>query len=340
MIKIYTLAALLLAFVTDVMATDPPVTGPVHNAAILNTVVFADDDTTPDGWKFGGFASLQVNQVALVNWNAGGENSFSGTILATGFARYKKNGWLWNTALDLGYGQLYSKSFGWQKNEDKLSLLSTVTKKIGNSQKFSYAGEVNFRTQFAPGFQLPNDSVAISRFMAPGYLILTLGITYQPADWISFYLSPATGKFTFVMDEVMSSRGAFGVDSGKVVNPEFGAYFRMTLAKDIFKNVSVMTSVNLFNNYTDRDPVNRRMVDVDWQTTINMKVNKFLVVSIFTHLIYDYDIKQLVFDGDNPVWQTNEQGQFITDTDGNKMQKRDALVQFKEALGVGISYKF
>jgi hypothetical protein len=317
-----------------------PANGPALNAAILNTFNIPDNDTTPDGWKFGGFTSVQINQTALVNWNAGGENSFSGVALAAGFANLKKNGWYWNNALDLGFGQLYSKSFGWQKNEDKINFLSTVTRLIGQSKKFSYAAELNFKTQFAPGFQLPNDSVAISRFMAPGYLILTVGVTYKPVDWISFYLSPATGKFTFVTDPDLSARGAFGVDSGKVVNSEFGAYFRMNLKKEIMKNVTIQTDLTLFNNYTDKDPVNQQKVDVDWQTSVNMKVNKFLVVSLFTHLIYDYDIKQLVFDGETPVYQTDDQGTFVTDADGNRIQKRDALLQFKEVLGVGFSYKF
>jgi len=313
---------------------------PITNAGVMNVTPTAEPDTTPDGWKFGGFTSLQVNQVALVNWNAGGENAFSGTALFSGFANLKKNNWYWKNSIDLGFGQMYSKSFGWQKNEDKINFLSTLTRPIGTSNSFSYAAEVNFKTQFAPGYQLPDDSTRISRFMAPGYLILTIGIAYKPADWVSFYLSPATGKFTFVTDPLLSDQGAFGVDTGKTVNSEFGAYFRLNLKKDIMKNITIQSDLTLFNNYTSKDPVNQKKVDVDWQTSINMKVNKFISVSIFTHLIYDYDIKQLVFDGETPVWQVDEGGQFLTDADGNKMQKRDALVQFKEVLGVGFSYKF
>jgi hypothetical protein len=312
----------------------------IIKTSLSDNVVATEKDTTPDGWKFGGFASLQVNQVALVNWNAGGENAFSGTALFSGFANLKKNNWYWKTSVDLGFGQLYSKTFGWQKNEDKINLLSTLTRPIGQSNVFSYAAEVNFKTQFAPGYQLPDDSTVISKFMAPGYLILTIGVTYKPADWVSFYLSPATGKFTFVTDPLLSDRGAFGVDTGKTVNSEFGAYFRLNLKKDIMKNITLQSDLTLFNNYTSKDPVNQKKVDVDWQTSINMKVNKFISVSVFTHLIYDYDIKQLVFDGENPVYQVNENGQFVTDADGNKLQKRDALVQFKEVLGVGFSYKF
>lgn len=332
-----TMAAILLGN-TNGFATETP----IH---------FADSDTAKS-WTFGGFTSLQLNQVALVNWNAGGENSFSGTALGQVFANYKKDKWEWENRLDLGYGVIYSKSYGWQKNEDKIDLLSKAKRNIGAS-KFSYAGEMNFKTQFATGYKLPDDSTVISRFMAPGYLILSLGIDYKPVDWISFYLSPATGKFTFVMAQTLADQGAFGVEAavydtagvrtqkGANTRSEFGAYFSMSIKKDIMKNISLKTDVNLFNNYTDKDKVNRRKVDVDWQTAINMKVNKFITVSLFTHLIYDYNIKQNVFDKDgNPVYQLDENGIFVLNADGDKMQKKDALIQFKEVLGVGFSYKF
>ena len=203
MMKTFYSLLLLTVFTGSVYATEP-------------TFNFTEGEDTTKAWTFGGFTSLQLNQVALVNWNAGGENSFSATGLAQGFANYKKGLWTWDNRLDLGYGVLYTKTYSWQKNEDKIDFLSKATRSIGSS-KFSYAGELNFKTQFAPGYQLPDDSTVVSRFMAPGYLLLTLGINYNPVDWISFYLSPATGKFTFVTDPVLSNQAAFGVDTGKVV---------------------------------------------------------------------------------------------------------------------------
>lgn len=317
-----------------------------------NNSLLEDTDSTK-AWTFDGFASLQMNQVALVHWAAGGENSFSGIALANVFANYKKGLWGWDSRLDLGFGQLYSKTFGWQKNEDKTGILTKATRNIGTS-KFAYASEANFKTQFASGFALPDDSTVISRFMAPGYLILSIGINYRPTDWLSFYLSPATGKLTFITDQTLADLGAFGVDpaiyndtdgvlitNGKKLNSEFGAYFKMSIKKDIMKNITFQTDLNLFNNYTDKDKENQKKIDVDWQTSINMKVNKWITVSLFTHLIYDFDIKQKVFDkNDNAVYEIDENGHFVTDTDGDKIQKLDALTQFKEVLGVGLSYKF
>lgn len=312
----------------------------------------APKDTTKN-WKFGGFTSLQVNQVALMNWAAGGENSVSGTVLLGGFANYQKGVWSWSNSVDLGYGLIYTDRFGLQKNEDKIDVLTKVNRAFKDKSRWSMAALVNFKSQFAPGYKLPDDSTVISRFMAPGYLIVSLGVEYKPWDWVTFYLSPATGKFTFVMDQTLADQGAFGVDAavkdaagdivtpGKNINPEFGAMFNMTLKKDIMKNITLATVLNLFNNYTDKDRENAKNIDVNWETTINMKVNKYITVSLFTHLIYDHDIKIGEFDKDgNPVYMTRADGTQFLDEKGAPIQKKGPKLQFKEVLGVGFSYKF
>ena len=317
--------------------------------AFSSTAQISSKDST---WTFGGFTSLQTNQVALVNWAGGGENSFSATGLMQLYANMDKNGWKWDIRLDFGYGLVYTKTFGWQKNEDKIDFLTKVTRPIGKSNVFNYAAEANFKTQFAPGFALPDDSTVISRFMAPGYLIASLGTEYKPAEWIYFYLSPAAGKFTFVLDQNLADQGAFGVDAsefddagnkitdGSSINLEFGAYFKFGIKKDIMKNVTLQTDLNLFNNYTDKNIDNRKNIDVDWQTSINMKVNKWLTVSLFTHLIYDNDIDIAIVQNGDPVFLEREDGTQFLDANGNPIQKRGPRVQFKEVAGVGLSYKF
>ena len=81
----------------------------------------------------------------------------------------------------------------------------------------------------------------ISNFMAPGYLVAGLGITYAPAKWFYAYLSPASGRFTFVLDKKLSDAGSFGVDKGKNMDTEFGAYFRSELNKDLSKTINLTT---------------------------------------------------------------------------------------------------
>lgn len=257
-------------------------------------------------WKKGGFASLQFNQVSLTNWAAGGENAISTTAFLNLFANYKKEKVVWDNSLDLGYGTLKNEGKKPRKNEDKIDFLS----KFGHQAfgKFYYSALLNYRTQFTDGFNYPNDSIPTSTFMAPGYLSISLGMDYKPNEFFSLFFSPASGKFTFVLDDTLSHKGAYGVDPDKKVRSEFGAQLNAKFQKDIFKNVNLMSKLMLFNNYTDKDKANRKNIDVNWEVMINIKANKYLTTSIFTNLIYD--------------------------------QNMVAKTQFKEVFGIGLSYKF
>jgi hypothetical protein len=291
----------------------------------------AEKDTS---WKIGGFVSFNANQVTLQNWAAGGDNAVSLIGLLNAFANFKNEHTSWENSLDLGYGliangkqikDLDAKSF--RKNEDRIELNSKYGRKaIGN---FFYSGMVNFRTQFAPGYADFEQNIMNSNFMAPGYLTIALGMDWKPVKYFSFFLSPATGKYTFVLDDSLANAGAFGVDQavydangflitpGRQFRPEFGASMVVKFQKDIMKNVNLKTNLSLFNNFTDKNTANRKNIDVNWDAALNLKVNKFISASIITQLIYDHDILIKLPDG---------------------LQGR--RTQWKQILGVGFSYKW
>ncbi len=114
--------------------------------------------------------------------------------------------------------------------------------------------------------------------------------------------------------------GAYGVDAaekdalgaivknGKKLRAEFGASLSTRIQKDITKNVNFASKLVLFNNYTDKEKTNRKNIDVNWEVMINIKAGKYLTTSIMTNLIYDQNVL--------------------------------AKTQFKEVLGIGLSYKF
>jgi hypothetical protein len=266
---------------------------------------------TPDTikyWKKGGFSSLTFNQVSLSNWVAGGENALSSTAVLNLFANYKKGKTVWDNSLDLGYGLLKTGSKSPRKNEDKIELQSKFGHKAAG--KFYYSAFLNYRSQFANGYNYPNDTtrIFVSKFNAPGYLSLSLGMDYKPTDFLSIYFSPAAGKATFVTDTALSRQGMYGVEPGKKLRAEFGASLNMKFQKDVIKNVNVSSKLALFNNYTDKDKSNRKNIDVNWEVMVNIKANKFLTTSIMTNLIYDQNVLK--------------------------------KTQFKEVFGVGLSYKF
>jgi hypothetical protein len=242
----------------------------------------------------------------LSNWAAGGENALSTTALLNLFANYKKDKFVWDNSLDLGYGFMKSEGKKLRKNEDKIDLLS----KLGYQavKNLYYTVLFNYKTQFAEGFNYPNDSVVISKFNAPAYISISLGLDYKPNDYLSIYLSPAAGKFTIVADQTLSDLGLYGVEPGKKVRSEFGASLNVKFQKDVLPYMNILSKLVLFDNYTDKEKSNRANIDVNWEVMVNIKAGKFLTTSIFTNLIYDHNVIK--------------------------------KTQFKEVLGVGLSYKF
>lgn len=300
----------------------------------VSAQIVIKEDTTVNGWKKGGFFAMNLNQVALINWAAGGESALSSTVILNAFAKYRKDDTYFEAILDAGFGFITTKSQSLRKNEDKIELNINAGKKAKG--KFYYAGMLNFRTQFAPGFNFPDDTTVISRFLAPGFLSLALGMNYKPNDWFSAFLSPATGRATFVVDQTLANAGQFGVEKaildnvgnvvteGKNVRWEFGAYLRARLQKDIAKNITVVSNLQLFNNYSDPIKEQRGNIDVNWENLILIKANSWLTTSIFTNLIYDHDVQVPVKRNVNGV-----------DVDGTGPR-----TQFKEVLGIGLSFKF
>lgn len=284
---------------------------------------------TINGWKKGGTISLNLSQVSLTNWAAGGQNSISANGLISLYATYKKDKSLWENYFDFGYGVLkQGKNGNWWKTDDKIDITSKYGYKAFSN--LYYAALVNFKTQFTEGFNYPDDSTKISNFLAPAYLVGAIGMDYKPNDNFTAFLAPITAKMTFVNDQTLANAGAFGVDpaeydgtgnlikEGKKSRSEFGGYMRFFYKKDLMENINLQTKLDLFSNYLE----NPQNFDISWEVLISMKVNKFISATLSTHLLYDDDVDIVV----------DEQA------DGTPILGK--RVQFKEVIGVGFTYKF
>jgi len=267
-------------------------------------------------WKSGGTVTLTFSQVGLTNWAAGGENSVSANAMANLFLNYNKERASWENFLGMAYGLMQQGSDILKKTDDKFEFFSKFGYLAVN--KWYYTILAGFNTQFADGYNYPNDSVPISRFLAPGYFNLSVGMDYKPSAFFNLYIAPVSGKVTIVNDETLSAAGAFGVDKGKTTRNEFGGFLKAMYTKDVMKNVNLLTKLDLFSNYLK----NPQYVDVSWEVTLTMSVNKWLTANIHTHLLYDEDIKFPEYD------------------DMGNMVDEKSKVQFKEVLGAGVSFKF
>lgn len=263
-------------------------------------------------------ASWGVNfaNVGLSNWAAGGESSVAlGTVLNSKLVRKKGLG-TWTNQFDFALGGARVGDKDFRKTDDNIILQTKYTQRF--SKKFRFSAIGIFRTQLLYGFKFRADPLnegeelreKISGFMSPGYLSLNLGFDYQPSDVLSVSLAPTSGKFTFVSDQTLADAGAFGVNEGENSRAEFGANLLVAVDVPVMDNINWKSSLNLFSNYTEFGTI-----DVNWESLVVMKVNKWFNSSLGTQLIYDKDI-------------------LIAQEDGSV----ESAVQFKHVLNFGLNF--
>jgi len=288
---------------------------------------------TSSKWENRGIFSLSLAQAALINWAAGGENSFAVNGLMKYFTNYTSGKTSWENVINVGYGVMkQGNNERYLKTDDKFHVASKYGHRI--NEFLNYTLLLNFDTQMAIG-RNENDQ-KIANLFAPAYLITSLGFDLRVQGAVSIVVAALTSKFTFVNDQQLANQGSFGLegavydDFGVMITQarryrsEFGGYVSMNYVKNDFEqewlnNISINSKLTLFNNYL----VKPENLDVNWELLVVMKVNKFLSVNINTHLYYDHDVKTSV-DNDN---------------DGT-IDSSGPRVQFKELLGIGFVFNY
>ena len=276
--------------------------------------------------------SVDLSEVAFVNWNAGGSNSVSALVGFYTEANYRDKYYFWNNNLTSRYGLNSQQGQQIRKTDDLFELNSSLGYKPNIISNWFYSIKLNFRTQFANGYKYPNTDTPISRFMAPGYMFFGGGMEYgKNIDALSFYFSPLTLKATFVLDQDLANAGAFGVEpaiyddlgqlirAGEQFRREAGILITNSYQMQVVENIGLKHQVNLYTDYVN----NFGNVDVDWRIDFDFKVNSFVRATLGSHIRYDDDIKT----------------QEPTEVEG-EFDEAGAKLQWKQFLGVGFAVDF
>jgi hypothetical protein len=295
----------------------------------------------PDsGWVRGGTLGFNSAATYLNQWAAGGNNAVNLSWLLNYSINYRKGKNAWDNTFDMAYGlQLLGFDERAIKTDDKIDFTSKYGRQA--SEKWFYAGLVNFKTQFAPGYAVGANGIPlydqpkISNFMAPAFTLISIGMDYKPGPKLTAFISPITFRGIIVLDDLLAAQGAFGVEKGEVgvndagqlvvVNPgqnlrsEVGAYARAQYKADIAKNINLSSRIELFSNYLDK-PGN---IDISFQNLLSMKTNEWLTTTIFTHHIYDDNTT--VFRG--------------FDKETNTPTNPGPGLQSKFVIGLGVNFK-
>ncbi|PZX53811.1 Protein of unknown function (DUF3078) [Algoriphagus ratkowskyi] len=251
---------------------------------------------------------LNLNQASFSgNWQGGGVNSVALGVYLNGRANYAKDKWSWDNTMDFIYGVVKNKGEEGRKSNDRIFLDSKVGYQIND--KWNYFFAVNFLSQFAPGYEFPEDAepILISKFANPAYFTTSLGVEYKPNDEFSLRISPFSPRWTFVTDKdlYLNVPKNYGVPIGETVRTEWLAFSLMAdYNKKLSENLSLMVRYQMYANYETFafDAIDHRL---DFGLTA--KVSNLVNVSLTSLMIYDLD--------------------------------QDNKVQFSQGLALGIAFK-
>jgi hypothetical protein len=344
-------------------------------------------------WRVSGFMGITLSQTALYQWAGGGTNNFSFLLGINGTATYKKGKTLWDNSLDAKWGMVANGLIkkknlareNLQKNIDYFNLKTIVGYQIKKSLYFS--GKLGFESQFSPSYDYSlTDTVngryrkyVVSKIAAPAILTIGPGLTWTPKEWFTLFFSPIEGKLTFVKkdhpgrstDTLLDGSHVdayytdvdetrFGLEKGSGFMGELGAELDVVFSKEVVKNVTVKSHLNVFSSYMNKSynqelptyyanedsmgtltisAKNKYVPVVKWDNDIIFKVNKWLSATLSTKFFYQYNAQVPVDKFNNKTKEKGADG--ITDKDkfGKPVTSFNKL-QIFEQFGIGLAVKF
>ncbi|MBR1792173.1 MAG: DUF3078 domain-containing protein [Bacteroidales bacterium] len=311
--------------------------------AMAPIVAVANDegDTVPQRirgtWVVSTTPSLVFTEKLYNNWSAAGNSLISSAFNFDGSYKYTYGSHIVDNIVKLGLGfdmqdlddNRSLESF--RKSSDVIDLSSTYSHKIYD--KFNVNAAVNFKTQFIDGWNYAgagNDDenrTLVSRFMAPGYLITSIGNEYK-ADYWNVSVSFLSGKTTFVYSQdVIDAGQRYGVDTtdGNRAYFALGTYIKFYFKKDIAKNLNLYAKMELFYDYNkpkhvdwtqwgDPSPYDTYIkqlgkaliheTDVNFELTANYNLTNYCAVTASLNMKYDTDYAGIGSYGHWQLYQT------------------------------------
>ncbi len=318
-------------------------------------------DTGEKLWKFSGVAGLNAAATGLVNWAAGGNNNVNGVVYGRTRLLYHKDKLAWDSNLDAEFGLSYIDQVNdqWQKSSDRLKFNTKLGYEFA---KGWYAtGLLGFNTQFALGRSyngLNDDNPIISKFLAPAYTDISVGIDWKPNDIFSVYVSPIAGRFTTVL---------VGDDTNRKYN-----HLYPTADGGLEQSLKDKYAVWKYDDDNNKDySINTRSeLGFSLKGALNYSYKDLKVISTLgIYTPYSWDKTEVGKNGHgNPIYRDNNRrfGNFDVDWDvavsyqflkylqvslstslkyyNGVMIEKDGYacerVQFKTILGVGVGYNF
>jgi len=249
---------------------------------LTNISLFGQKDTTKiTGWIPKAIAGLNISQLSLSNWTQGGENSLTWTITGNLGYNYQSDDWNLSNNLKLAYGRTKLGGQEIRTNDNEFYLESVLSKNIDWILDPFFSNIIT--TSIAPGFNYNgNQSIEISNFFDPGYVVQSAGFEYNK-------LAGFKTRLGLGLQEVFTNQNRQYTDDPTTTKVEA---FKLEIGLQsvtsgnvlIAENLMLNSSLTLFTRFKNLD-----VWDVRWDNSIVAKVNSWLNVNIGFLLIYQKD---------------------------------------------------
>lgn len=268
----------------------------------------------PRYWKtFGNFQGKYTQSYYSDNWYKGGESNHSILGQINLEADYARNHTTFDNKLELKLGYYNTSQVNgkntFRTNEDLIRFTSKFGLKAFDD--WYYSAQFQGYTQFAPVWDTKVPTKLKSKFMAPAYGNLSLGMDYKPkfkkkGITLSVLLSPLSYNCKYsAVDSIATN---FGIDAGKDIKHSFGSRFDGNLKWTFLEDFTWTNKTQFYTTYES--------TEINFENTIDYRFSKYLSLQFFCHWRYDDSVKRK------------------KDKDGNLM----GYGQFKEFLTLNFNY--
>lgn len=267
----------------------------------------------PRYWKtFGNFQGKYTQSYYSDNWYKGGESNHSILGQINMEANYAKNNTSLDNKLELKLGFYTTEIDGERKvrtNDDLIRFTSKYGLKALKNWYFS--SQFQGYTQSMPVYDTKVSTKLKSKFFAPAYGNLSIGMDYKPKFKknninLSVLLSPLSYNCRYVSVDSIATN--FGIDKGENFKYTIGSRCDANIKWTFLEDFTWTSKAQFYSSY--------ETTEFNWENTVDYKLSKYLSLQFFCHWRFDDSVNRK------------------PDKDGNLM----GYSQFKEFFTLNFNY--
>lgn len=268
----------------------------------------------PRYWKtFGSFQGKYTQSHYSDNWYRGGESNHSVLGQLNLEANYARDTKTLDNKLELKLGY-YTTEINEKKtirtNEDLIRITSKGGLKAWKD--WDYSAQIQAYTQFMPVYDTKVTTKLKSKFFAPAYGNIAVGMDYKPKfkklknTTLSLQLSPLSYNCRYVSVDSIATN--YGIDKGKNFKSTFGSRLECNVKWKFMDDFTWTSKTQYYTSY--------ETTEINLENTLDYQLSKYFSLQFFCHWRFDDSVKRK------------------KDRDGNLM----GYDQFKEFLTLNFKY--